>query len=138
MKTVLVPKASMSCLNFWSSPEMNDAMTITVTVPITTPSTVRNERNLWACSVANAILKLSVVSCLLILVRPKRLNRIEFRGFPRRVDPKEQTDARRDGQRHERPEDRQGRREIKKNRRQFSESVRDGDADAPPKQRKHG
>src|SRR6266480_1709519 len=91
---------------------MNEAMTMTVTVPITTPSTVRDERNLCACKVANAILKLSVVSCLLIFqlrpsVRAQRLNRIQLRRLPRRIDPEEQPDTRRDAQRDERPQDRQ-------------------------------
>src|ERR1041384_7298323 len=55
---------------------------MTVTVPMTTPSTVRKERNLCACKVANAIRKLSVVSCLLISIH------LELRRafFARRFD----------------------------------------------------
>lgn len=45
---------------------MNEAMTITITVPMTTPSTVRNERNLCDLKVSNAIRTLSVTSCLFI------------------------------------------------------------------------
>src|ERR1041384_3759173 len=82
MKTELVPNASMSFLSCGSSPEINDAITMTVTVPMTTPSTVRKERNLCACKVANAIRKLSVVSCLLISIH------LELRRgfFARRFD----------------------------------------------------
>lgn len=82
---------------------MNEAMTITVTVPMTTPSTVRNERNLCDLKVSNAIRTLSVTSCLFIpshsrppareSVDPQRLDGVQFRSLPVRVYSEEEPDA---------------------------------------------
>src|SRR2546423_5234689 len=57
-----VPKDPTSFVTATSKPAMIEAISITVTTPIITPITVRNERSLFARKVASAIHKFSRMS----------------------------------------------------------------------------
>ena len=57
-----VPNDSTSRVTAVSTPAMIDAISITVTTPMITPMTVRNERSLLARKVPSAIQRFSVMS----------------------------------------------------------------------------
>src|SRR5437588_2454498 len=67
---------------------MIEAISITVTTPMITPMTVRNERSLLARKVPSAIQRFSVMSerksFISLRLRAQRFNRIKSRCFPRR------------------------------------------------------
>src|SRR5215475_11131473 len=67
-KATLLPNCSICSLTPDSSPFASEATPITVAVPITTPSTVRNDRNLCDHNVVIARLRSSFACCLSINV----------------------------------------------------------------------
>src|SRR5215467_152523 len=66
---------------------MMDDMPITVATPITTPSTVRNERSLFFRNESSARRRVSLIS--------QRHDGIEICSFGRRIDSEEESDRRR-------------------------------------------
>src|SRR5262249_54886411 len=84
------------------SPLMMDDIPITVATPITTPSTVRNDRSLFLRRESSASSKISFIS--------QCHNGIEIGRFRCRINPEEKTDTRRNEQakRHRPPLDRSG------------------------------
>ena len=88
IKIEFVPYDSSSCFTAVSTPLMIEDINITVMTPIITPTTVRNERNLFARKVANAIFRFSKMSLRINLmfysIRSQGLDGIQTRCLPRR------------------------------------------------------
>src|SRR4051812_14262671 len=98
----------------WSTrafmPVRTEPTAMIVIVPTTTPRSVSAERTLFAQMVPSASARFSRMACPgRMSVRPQRRDRVELRRLHRRVDPKEETDARRERHGEDRPEDRQRR-----------------------------
>src|SRR5437879_5215976 len=72
-----VPKDSTSLVTAVSTPAMNEAISMTVTTPIITPITVKNERSLLARSVPRAIQRFSRISDLRSLIGPFGVRRLD-------------------------------------------------------------
>src|SRR5438874_13330485 len=68
-------------------PLMMEDIPITVATPITTPSTVRNDRSLFLRRESSASRRISLIA--------KRHDGIQIGRLRCRIDPEEQTDARR-------------------------------------------
>src|SRR5215468_8312234 len=86
-----VPNDSTSLVTAVSTPAMIEAISITVTTPMITPMTVRNERSLLARRVPKAIQRFSRISERKIFIRHLALKTLPF-TFPRAV-PQSDPDA---------------------------------------------
>ena len=101
--TVIVfgPSAAIMSRSDWSKPRIIAVMPTIEVMPITTPSTVRNERILLPRTVSNAITTTSLTRPIRIAITSsfpsQRLDRVERGGLHRRVDPEEQADQRGNG-----------------------------------------
>src|SRR5260221_11171864 len=88
IQRLLTPNSFNEACTPDSKPMSMDATTIATNTPITTPSTVRNDRTLCVRIVSRAILMFSANSFDRIIcldLNPECLNRIELGGFVRRV-----------------------------------------------------
>src|SRR6266536_4624805 len=106
-----VPKDSTSLVTAVSTPAMIEAINMTVTTPMITPITVRNDRNLFARKVFSAIQRFSRMSVRRMFIcqsgrhtgtsyfRSQGFDRIESRRFPRRKYSRENSKSARDYQR---------------------------------------
>ena len=72
-----VPNDSTALVTAKSKPAMIEAISITVTTPMITPMTVRNDRNLLARSVARAIQRFSRMSDLNNFIGPFGVRRLD-------------------------------------------------------------
>src|SRR5215510_2071535 len=123
---------------------MKAAITITVIVPTSTPTTVRKDRNLWSFNVERAIQRLSRRSCLFIQLQPPRASfspqshdRIQFGCLPGRVYSKKQANARRNHQRKHSPEDRKRRWQGQQSTAKLGQAISETHTDRPTEERQH-
>src|SRR5712692_8987349 len=102
------PTCAMASRTDWSKPRMSAVMPTIDVMPMTTPRTVRPERNLFVRTVSNAIVTTSQRSPNRIAIKilnaqvercsfpPQRLDRIQARGPARGIQAEEQSHRRRD------------------------------------------
>src|SRR5689334_23277424 len=108
-KRLSTPNSLSESCTFFSTPSRIDATTIATMVPMTTPSTVRNDRTLWVRMVSSAILMSSMIMWVWAMsgFKPQSFDRIQFGCLVCRIDAKKQAYRGRQHDRTNDPADRQ-------------------------------
>src|SRR5580692_6719111 len=105
MKSVSEPKSLRNAFTSLYTPIKTATTDSSAVIPITTPSTVKNDRILFSFSVVSAIRAFSPRAIRILLLstaepalnlHPQRFDRLQHRRLPRRIHAKENPHGRRD------------------------------------------
>src|SRR5215469_16192042 len=96
MKTLSGPSVWKKTTTPSRRPVSSDATVTTVVMPMTIPSTVRSERNLWLQTACTAICMFSV-GLIFMSVGPERYYGVQFRGARRGIPSRNDADYARYG-----------------------------------------